>query len=296
MTEVQNRLITINSANGILRNGTLKSDCLFNFQNILSDDDDIISSNICVMNAQIPVSFYIINATNNTFAVVTTNPNQSNTIIIPFGNYTANSLVTQINSIFAGIIGATTLSVSFNQLTGKLIFANSLSGNLGLFTAGGIDASAGVIGFSVSNTTIGASPLTMPFPMNLLGVKKLSIKSQLLGINSFQSGANQSTTLTTIPNNNAPYTMINYENLSNLNKSLVKVRKIDAIDIQIEDENGNKIDFNNVDWTITLVLENIRKMQKAEVPNFMRILEQQNEKVEEKDKVEEEIPPGLYGN
>jgi hypothetical protein len=177
-TEVENRLITLNSANGILRNGTAKSDCLFNFQNILSDDDDIISSNICVMNAQIPVSFYIINATNATFAVATSSPNQSNTITIPFGNYTANSLVTKINSIFAGIIGATTLSVSFNQLTGKLIFSNSLGGNIGLFTTGGISASAGVIGFSVSNTTIGSTPLTMPFPMNLLGVKKLSIKSR----------------------------------------------------------------------------------------------------------------------
>jgi hypothetical protein len=90
--------------------------------------------------------------------------------------------------------------------------------------------------------------------------------------------------------------MINYENQSDLNKSLVRVRKIDAIDIQIEDENGTKIDFNGIDWTITLVLENIRKMTKAEVPHFMRILEQQNEKLAEKDKVEEEIPPGLYGN
>ena len=73
--------------------------------------------------------------------------------------------------------------------------------------------------------------------------------------------------------------MINYENLSNLNKALVKVRKIDAIDIQIEDENGNKIDFNNTAWTITLVLENIRKMNRPEIPNFMQLLQQQNELV-----------------
>jgi len=289
--EVQNRLITLNSANAIQRNGTAKSDVLFNFQNILSDEDDIISSNICVMNGQIPVSFYIINATNYQYKVY--HNGLTYPVTLPFGNYTANSLVTMANSLMGPPIN---LAFSFNQLNGKLTLTNTAGDtniSISVFSTA-IDISP-LLGFTTAGLA-GTAPLTLPYPMNLLGVKKLSIKSQLLGVNSFQSGANQSTTLTTIPNNNAPYTMINYENLSNLNKSLVKVRKIDAIDIQIEDENGNKIDFNNVDWTITLVLENIRKMQKAEVPNFMRILEQQNEKVGDKDTVEEEIPPGLYGN
>lgn len=293
MTEVQNRLITINSANGIQRNSTKLSDMLFNFQNILSDDDDIISSNISVMNAQIPVSFYIINATNYQFLVNTTTPSASNTVTLAYGNYTANSLVTAINSA----LSATTVTVSFIQLNGKLTFTNTSGGSITVLdVGGGIISAYKIIGYGSTTGYTASSPSTMPYPLNLLGVKKLSIKSQLLGVTSFQSGTNQSTTLTTIPNNNAPYTMINYENQSDLNKSLVRVRKIDAIDIQIEDENGTKIDFNGIDWTITLVLENIRKMTIAEVPHFMRILEQQNEKLAEKDKVEEEIPPGLYGN
>ena len=73
--------------------------------------------------------------------------------------------------------------------------------------------------------------------------------------------------------------MISYENRSNLNKALVRVRKIDSIDIIIEDEDGNKIDFNNVNWTITLVLENIRRMTASEIPKLMQILEQQNQLV-----------------
>jgi hypothetical protein len=287
--EIQNRLITLNSANGLQRNGTAKSDMIFNFQNILSDEDDIISSNICVINAQFPISFYIINATNNKYLVY--HNSSTYTVTLPFGNYTANSLVTAMNSLMGAPIN---LAFSFNQLTGRLTLTKTSGDStisVGSFSTA-IDMGQ-ILGFAFPGFS-GTSPLVLPYPMNLLGVKKLNIKSQLLGVNSFQSGTNQSTTLTTIPNNNAPYTMINYENQSNLNKSLVRVRKIDAIDIQIEDENGNKPDFNNVDWTITLVLENIRKMQKAEVPNFMRILEQENERV--KDKVEEEIPPGLYGN
>jgi uncharacterized protein YijF (DUF1287 family) len=73
--------------------------------------------------------------------------------------------------------------------------------------------------------------------------------------------------------------MISYENRSNLNKLIVRARKIDAIDIQLLDEDNNKLNFNNVPWTLTLVLENIRKMNRPEIPNFMQILQQQNELV-----------------
>jgi hypothetical protein len=73
--------------------------------------------------------------------------------------------------------------------------------------------------------------------------------------------------------------MLSYETRSNLNKALVRVRKIDSIDIIIEDEDGIKVDFNNTNWTITLVLENIRRMTPTEIPKLMTILERQNELV-----------------
>jgi len=274
MTEVENRLIVINSSDGTKRNTTYLSDMLFNFQNILSDDDDIISSNICVMNAQFPVSFYTINETNNIFGVAT-NLNLFQTFTIPVGNYNANTLITKMNSLVtAGLISIT---FSFNSATGKV----TISGDAGVTSitfSSALSQFYKVMG-SVFPISTGTSVLNMPYPLNLLGVKKLVIKSQLLGISSFESGTNQSVTLTTIPNNNSPFTMISYENRSNLNKSLIRVRKIDSIDIQIEDEDGNKINFNNINWTLTLVLENIRKMTKTEIPNLLKILEKQNELV-----------------
>lgn len=275
--EVENRLITLNSADGIRRNTTMLSDILFNFQNVLSDEDDIVSSNICIMNAQFPVSFYTINALNNIF-YLQTNVNVGNTFTIPVGNYNANTLIVAMNNLVTA--GLFFLKFSFNSLTGKItITANSGSG-ISSITFGSYTLSTfwKVVGLSTTSIT-GSSLITFPYPLNLLGVKKLIIKSQLLGVSSFDSGTNQSIILSTIPNNNAPFTMISYENRSNLNKALVRVRKIDSIDIIIEDEDGNKIDFNNVNWTITLVLENIRRMTASEIPKLMQILEQQNQLV-----------------
>lgn len=275
--EVENRLIALNSADGIRRNTTMLSDMLFNFQNVLSDEDDIVSSNVCIMNAQFPVSFYTINALNNIF-YLQTNVNVGNTFTIPVGNYNANTLIIAMNNLATA--GLFLLKFSFNSLTGKIsITANSGSG-ISSITFGSYTLSTfwKIVGLSTTSIT-GSSLITFPYPLNLLGVKKLIIKSQLLGVSSFDSGTNQSIILSTIPNNNAPFTMISYENRSNLNKALVRVRKIDSIDIIIEDEDGNKIDFNNVNWTITLVLENIRRMTTSEIPKLMQILERQNELV-----------------
>ena len=275
--EVENRLITLNSADGIRRNSTALSDMLFNFQNVLSDEDDIVSSNICVMNAQFPVSFYTINSTNNIFSM-STNVNLSNTFTIPVGNYNANTLITAMNNLVTA--GLFLLKFSFSSLTGKItITANSGSG-ISTITFGSYTFSTfwKIVGLATTSIT-GSSLITFPYPLNLLGVKKLIIKSQLLGVTSFDSGTNQSIILTTIPNNNAPFTMLSYETRSNLNKALVRVRKIDSIDIIIEDEDGVKVDFNNTNWSMTLVLENIRRMTPSEIPKLMQILERQNELV-----------------
>jgi len=275
--EVENRLITLNSADGIRRNSTALSDMLFNFQNVLSDEDDIVSSSICVMNAQFPVSFYTINSTNNIFSM-STNVNLSNTFTIPVGNYNANNLITTMNNLVTA--GLFLLKFSFSSLTGKItITANSGSG-ISSITFGSYTFSTfwKIAGLATTSIT-GSSLITFPYPLNLLGVKKLIIKSQLLGVTSFDSGTNQSVILTTIPNNNAPFTMLSYETRSNLNKALVRVRKIDSIDIIIEDEDGIKVDFNNTNWSMTLVLENIRRMTPTEIPKLMTILERQNELV-----------------
>ena len=65
MVYQDNVIITLNSANASLVNSTLKSSVSFNFIGLLKEEDDIVRSYISVINAQIPMSFYIINSTNN---------------------------------------------------------------------------------------------------------------------------------------------------------------------------------------------------------------------------------------
>ncbi|NBW11831.1 MAG: hypothetical protein EBR82_27745 [Caulobacteraceae bacterium] len=385
MYEVENKLITLNSDYGLRLNGNYLSSMVFNFTGLLKQDSTIISSNVCAINAQFPVSFYIINETNNTL-FYTLDETTFKSISIPAANYTANSLFTAMITAFnanldtgfgfslfqpTGIITATK-NTQFRIVPFSAAHASTLSRVLGitsgyydyqitidiyvggltqdnftdpkrfvfflpiqsytlatlattlngLFSAQsaalvasvqgtklriqpstvnkglamvysptdisayfGINASQSANKFqdytidsNLLNNTIDSLVLsqTADTPLNLLGVKKLSVKSTLLGVSSFtsESGGGKSITLTTIPVDKAPFQMISYENKSDLNKQVLGIDIVDNIDIQIVDERDNLINFNNVGWTITLVLESIRR-KRENVGTFKELLSQQ---------------------
>lgn len=253
MVFTDNRLISLNSNYGTSLNGSMLSNVIFNFKGLLREDDDIINTTVCVLNAQIPCSFYNINNTNNILKIqyITTY-----TLTIPVGNYNANSLISQIISLCtlaSSSIIPTSLTIS--PIDGKLSFQFS-SGIILLYSG---STMAKVLGF---NQDITGTSFILPYPLNLLGAKRLSIKSNYLSVSSYHSfNLGSTTTLTTIPIDQASFNMISFVNQNNLNSYTLTCKTIDTIDIQIYDEYNNLFDFNNVDWSVSVGLTIIRENQ-----------------------------------
>lgn len=249
MIYTENKIITLNSKYGIQLNGTYKSNLLFNFQKILSDREHILKSYITVVNAQIPYSFYVITDLNNKLTISGLGI-VTKTIYITKGNYNANSFITELKSKFAdeGIIFN---YITFDRNTGILSFESSIFINY-YFTSG--STLLNVLGTTSDVISTGIY-YTCLYPLNLLGVNKLSIVSEKLSVLSVSSNNfSYSNILVTIPCDIAPYSLISYTSQSEQNKNLLTVRYINEIDIQIVDENNNFINMNNLDWTMTLVL------------------------------------------
>jgi hypothetical protein len=59
--------------------------------------------------------------------------------------------------------------------------------------------------------------------------------------------------------------MISYNSQSDANRNLLNVRTINDIDIQIYDENNNLVNFNNLDWNITLIITTEIKHDQQEI-------------------------------
>ena len=98
MSYLDSRIIILNSSHGISLNGTQKSNLLFTFNVLLTNEDYIERLEISLVNAQIPVSFYTINYTNNVFKIKL-GENNTESYYIQVGNYNTNSLITALNAV-----------------------------------------------------------------------------------------------------------------------------------------------------------------------------------------------------
>ena len=246
MVYQDNRIITLNSQDGEKINGTYLSSIKFNFSGLLQDDIYLIRTYITVLNAQFPVSFYIIDDTNNILYYTDGITNYNITISI--GNYNGNQMVTALNA------GFTTNS---NPITA---FLNSQNGILSFLISGGTTYTfqststiKKILGFDSDITD--TSLIRMPYQLNLLGKKKIFINSNNLKNSAFTSKSFSSVqTIATIPVDQPPYSMISYTSVSELERNILFNRSLDVLDIQIVDEDNKYINFQNIDWSITLCL------------------------------------------
>ena len=246
MVYQDNRIITLNSQDGEKLNGTYLSNIHFNFSGLLKDEKNLLRSYVTVLNAQIPVSFYIIDETNN--VLYYSYGSTTKTLTLTIGNYNGNQMVTALNVGFTS--NSTPITTILNSNTGLLYF--TITGGT-TYTFLSTSTIKSILGFDVN--ILGSSLIIMPYQLNLLGKKKIFINSNNLRNSAFTSKLLSSTqTIATVPVDQPPYNMINYVAMIDMQKIVLSNRVLDMIDIEITDENNNYMNFRNIDWSITLCL------------------------------------------
>jgi hypothetical protein len=264
MTVQDTRYISLNTQHGIKRpnsgfgNSVYESSFLshidFVFKDVLKDDDDILYSHVDIINAQIPVSFYLINYTNNTLSYKINN-GVIQTMTLERGNYNITTLISAIKQGFLNAGYAFT--ITFNKVTGKLLFVSPIGTTFTILSSGsgGINE---IIGFdSVSSYSSTGNILVGEHPASLIGIKKLKISSSALHTSSISSGGGGDL-LGIIPVNAPPNGLILYENNSSKMGGLLRNKEISNIDISITDENNRYVNFNNTEYSITLAITTTR--------------------------------------
>ena len=282
MTDIYQETINVNlnSLNATLQPdnaniiylSTYLSNVSFKFPSLLKNEDNIIYSSIQVLNAQIPVSYYQINYTNNSLRLTLVGGTTlTTTLTITRGNYNVNTLMTEISAQYA-LLGAGTLTCSFNKISGLLTMVlASATYNISFSVLPSTISK--ILGFASTTTYIStALSLTSPFPVSLLTIKKLKICSSALSTHSVDSNSGQINLINTIPVNAPVYSIITYENKQS-HAPILRSKTINLIDIQIFDENNQFVNFNNVDWTITFALTIFRKRDKHSNNTFQDLTE-----------------------
>lgn len=282
-TYTENKIIHLNSKDAQLNNSTSLSDVYFYKTGILKDEDDIVERYIQIQNAQIPYSFYNINVYNNQLSIQISSTIY--TITLTLGNYNATTLIREMITQFANN-GISDISISISQTTGILQFKKT-TGSFSILSTGSTIYK--VLGF-VPGITYNSISLTItaPYPMNLLGTLRLRLCSYEL------ITSNNDFVLITIPIDVGNFGLIQYINTANINYKLNNL-SLDGFDIMIIDDDNNLINFNNINWTMTILLTIVRRKKIINNIKFRDVVSSYTEPPDDQEQIpqDEQIPEDI---
>ena len=284
--------INLNSKDVKDQNNSTKSSLVFNFHSLLTNEDEVFDAKIGIIDAQIPVSFYNINAYNNTLNY--TINGLSKTLNLDVGNYNETNFITNIKLKFISL--GDSFSILFNKITGKLQFTNLdnydfIFLNSSLFS---------VIGFKKDNDFSSSSfVLSGIYPFSIIGTKKLKIISEQINLRNYDSYKSSTiNALGFIPVNACAFGMILYENRSGKYSSL-QMMALDNFEISLLDDDNNPIDFNGIDWSMTLQLTIYKNEEDRKSTSFSDMFKndkQQSNAIVENNFYDDDLQFLLYQN
>jgi len=283
------KIISLNSEDGLRRNDTYLSNMFFDLPNLVKDDKTVIHRQISILNAQLPFSFYNINTNYNKLNLSINGITRN--ITITDGNYNSTNLFSTLTSaIFTA--SSQTINFAISNITGLITMTSTA--NFSILSTSTMNKLLGFLERTAYNSTLVGSTYTLVgvYPLNLLGTKKLQLRSTVLSMGNYSSNnGGLNTLLLTIPVNASPFGMIDYTSISN---SLISFSNsnLDDIDITITDaEDNNFIDFHNQNWTITLAIYEYKKLLDGPVVNLETSTNQlfQQKPIEKPKKVQDPV-------
>ena len=198
------------------------------------------------------------NNSNNKINITESASGSTITLTIPDGNYDANTYAAAFILVFNAAAFTNNATLAFNTTTGKFSLMSDTNGtnltlNLATTTARDVlgisETATGTLAFNYA----AGDPTFMPLPANFLGVTKIKVLSNALAGENFDSNnLNTTTLIDTVSATATPFGLTTFNSLGR--ESFVKAKRIDDIDIQVLDQNNNFINFNGINWTMTLIL------------------------------------------
>ena len=241
MSDEETIQIYLDSKYAIKRNGNA-GDAYFSIPSIYVEDGNYIY--LSVVSCIIPYSFYNINSTNNVLTYDIVGGPQL-TFSVPVGNYNINQLLTYINNNWTGY------TVTLNILTNKITITKDDVADFTIYS-GGLGK---ILGFTSNayGSSGNAYSVTSASVANLYTITNVNVETNLLtyNVSNISTQTQNRSFLASIPVTVAPFSLISYDNSSSYKTNLY-VGEFSNMSIRLLDNNGNVIDMNGVDYTITL--------------------------------------------
>ena len=244
----ETRIFNISSRDGVKKNGTSNSIIDYYLPNFVNnqDDDEVLCAYLSIKSAEFPVSFYLINDTNNSISI--------NNVVYTLikGNYNVKTFITSLKTLLGE-----TYTITYNSITLKITITSSTSFTLNISKTTmtkflGIFSSSDIT--SVLNN--GVYFITSNYVVNFLPIQRINLRTNI-SFENFDNRDKSNDLLLSIQNNaNIIAGNILYNNDTSL-KYLLNEKDISNFTLRITDEEDNTIDFNNCNWNISFEIDYI---------------------------------------
>ena len=262
MIKTISKLFNISSATNRL-NGDFCSEILIQLPDLTFHQDNIQNAYLSVVHCEIPNSFYIVNYTNNQFVL------NGITYVLTRGNYNVNTFIVMLLSIIP--IG---YNINYSSITTKYSISNASSS----FTINASNPNSTInnimgLGKNDLNGVAGVN-LTFPNAVNFIPLQRINFRSNYFKFGCYSTSDNSNDIFLPLQNNAGQNSIINYVNQTQ-NKFLIQDRNITTFVIRVTDDIGQLINFNGINWLMTIQID-IDYFEQPKMTNFNNIIQNNN--------------------
>ena len=260
----ENLEIYLNSKSARLKQDNQSGNCFFTLPNI-DIDENKEQVYVSIRNATIPFSWYNVNETNNILNLTIDGSLYS--ITLKEGNYNVNSLAIEFKAEIDDIQFQHghdgDITITYLVKTNKFYFFHSHHDFSFLSTSTCFE----LLGFEDGNTYLSTplpfqtqkEELTSTIGVNLFVVRQIYITSDNFILNNINVATpTNANIIASVPVLGNPNSVINYENTS-ARHLIHHLNNINNLHIRLEDQKGQLLLLNGVNWSITLELTIIKK-------------------------------------
>jgi len=223
-------------------NGTKLSHVIFNLNPALQlKGSDVANVHFQVIHAEVPSAMYIIPDGKNTVVI------DSITYTLQAGNYGFQTMITALTALLPS-----NLVMTYNSIKNRFVITNTLNVE---FTVNASTTAWRYLGMADGEAVSSSSyTLTFPFPPNFLPTMRLSFCSPSLLITDTYTVDGTAGMFLSLQNNATQLSSMLYSNPTNT-KYLCNAENVSTFEVQVIDDDGAFIDFQNVGWFITCKFE-----------------------------------------
>lgn len=240
-------------------NGTKNSLCTFYFEEPIRKRLESLQMSCSVLQFTAPNSIYNINETNNKFnfsETINGTPQPYN-ILIPYGNYNANTFMTQF------ILSITPYTANFKITMNPLTFVYTITNQAGNYFVIHASSTIGeVMGF-IEGAELGSlvNQFICEYPCNFNGINSVNIALENINTNNIDSLNKSNSSIIQSVGIDPSYPVINFMKSQSYNFSL-SVSLLDHLTVGLRDNLNNYLNFHNKHWTLTLVFNILKDIDR----------------------------------